>query len=294
MTTPSSHAAPDRSDWPSSALGRDFDAETVVRDHDLRSRYLRHLACALSKPTESAPTAPVPRVIVQFWDDQDRIPIDVLECMETWATLEGQGFRREVYGNDSARSFIEANYGNAQVTAFNACPHPAMRSDYFRLCYLACNGGFYIDADDTYQGSDWSPLFRDSRLRLQALCYDTATDSMVDPLAAISRDVGSNTWIHYVNNNPIIAPAGHPVVVEALKASTSAILNHSGGPMDIQAMTGPGNLTVALTRYSLSKERLGQQPDVEILNTWDTFAMSRWPLSYRDDERNWRLWRQEK
>lgn len=243
-------------------------------------------------PIESAPTAPLPRVIVQFWDDQEKIPTDVLECMETWTALEGQGFHREVYGNESARTFIEDNYGDAHVAAFTACPHPAMRSDYFRLCYLAQNGGFYVDADDAYQGADWRPLFRDSRLRLQALCYDTATDMMVDPLVAISTEIGSSTWIHYVNNNPIIAPARHPVVLEALKASTSAILNHDGGPMDIQSMTGPGNLTVALTRYALSQERLGQPTEVEILNTWDTVAVSRWPLSYRDDERNWRLWRQ--
>ncbi|WP_436763022.1 glycosyltransferase [Streptosporangium sp. V21-05] len=233
-------------------------------------------------------------MIVQFWDDPARIPADVLECMASWTALESQGFRRDVYGDASARSFIEATYDDAHVAAFDACPHPAMRSDYFRLCYLADNGGFYVDADDAYQGTDWTPLFRDSRLRLQALCYDIATDAMVDPRSAMSTDSDSDTRIHYVNNTPIIAPDHHPVVLAALEASTVAILDHPGGPIDIQSMTGPGNLTVALARYALSQERLGQPIDVEILCTWDTIAMSRWPLSYRDDERNWRLWRQDR
>ncbi|WP_210593669.1 hypothetical protein [Streptomyces sp. GESEQ-35] len=179
------------------------------------------------------------------------------------------------------------------MAAFDACPHPAMRSDYFRLCYLAINGGFYIDADDAYQGADWKPLFRDSRLRLQALCYDTVADSMVDPPQSMTDDSDADTRIHYVNNTPIIAPAGHPVVLAALKASTVAVLGHPGGPVDIQSMTGPGNLTMALARYALSRERLGQPIDVEVLCKWNTIAVSQWPLSYRNDERNWRLWRQD-
>jgi hypothetical protein len=28
---------------------------------------------------------------------------------------------------------------------------------------------------------------------------------------------------------------------------------------------------------------------IQILNDWDSIAVSKWPLSYRRDERNWRL-----
>jgi mannosyltransferase OCH1-like enzyme len=234
----------------------------------------------------------VPRVIVQFWDDMALLPVDVSECIRSWAALERHGFRRELFCDKSARALILSAYDDAHVAAFDACPHPAMRSDYFRLCYLAYKGGFYVDADDVYQGADWTPLFRDSRLRLQALCYDTATDMMVDArLAMIEGD--SERLIHYVNNTPIISPANHPVILAALDASTAAILSHPGGRIDIQSMTGPGNLTVALARYALGQERIGQRIDVELLCNWDSIAVSRWPLSYRNDERNWRLWRQD-
>ena len=271
----------------------DDGVEHIVGDYMRRSRCLRRLMRTLVNPAGLAPTAPVPRVIVQFWDDPTCIPTDVLKCMASWAALEVQGFSRKVYGDESARLFIDATYGKVHVAAFDACPHPAMRSDYFRLCYLADSGGFYVDADDAYLGKDWTPLFRDSRLRVQALCYDSATDTMVDPCHAITSDSGSGTWIHYVNNNPIIAPPRHPVVLAALEASTEAILDYSGGPIDIQSMTGPGNLTVALARYALSQERIGHPIDVEVLCAWDTIAESQWPLDYRDDERNWRLWRQD-
>ncbi len=293
MTAPTPHGPCHCDVQPEAALGYDRQAEDIVDDHIRRSRYLRHLTLTLSESAGSVPIAPVPRVIVQFWDDPARIPTDVLECMTSWTALESQGFRREVYGDESARSFIAAAYDDAHVAAFDACPHPAMRSDYFRLCYLAVNGGFYVDADDSYQGTDLTPLFRDSRLRLQALCYDTVADTMVDPRHAMTTDSDSGTRIHYVNNTPIIAPAHHPVVLAALKTCTAAVLGHPGGPIDIQSMTGPGNLTVALARYALSREQLGQPIDVEILCTWDTIAVSRWPLSYRNDERNWRLWRQD-
>lgn len=270
----------------------DLDAEDLVQDHASRSRYLRHLTRKLSAPAGPVQGDSIPQVIVQFWDDPTRIPSDVTECMASWAPLEREGFSRRLYGDESARSFIEATYDAAHLAAFDACPHPAMRSDYFRLCYLAHRGGFYVDADDEYQGADWTPLFSDSRLRLQALCYDVSTDAMVDPGHAIATNGNSDALIHYINNNPIIASARHPVILAALEASTAAILGHPGGPIDIQSMTGPGNLTVALARYARSQERLGWSIDVEILCAWDSIALSRWPLSYRTDERNWRLWRQ--
>ncbi|MGW5768784.1 glycosyltransferase family 32 protein [Streptomyces longwoodensis] len=278
---------------PEAARECTLTAQDIEKDHACRSRYSRYLTGMLSRPTTAVWDALVPRVIVQFWDDSAHIPADVRECMSSWTALEHQGFQREVYDDASARSFINSQFGDTHTAAFDSCTHPAMRSDYFRLCYLARNGGFYVDADDVYQGTDWTPLFRDSRLRLQALCYDTATDTMVDPRHAMAADDTAGTLIHYVNNNPIITPAGHPVLIAALMASTALLLAHSGGPLDIQSMTGPGNLTVALAKHALDREQSGQPVDVEILLDWETVAVSQWPLSYRGDERNWRLWSQQ-
>jgi mannosyltransferase OCH1-like enzyme len=66
------------------------------------------------------------------------------------------------------------------VLAFSACDHPAMRADYFRLCFMVRVGGLYVDADDRYLGQPIDAALGDGRLKLQALCYDIPSDSMLD------------------------------------------------------------------------------------------------------------------
>lgn len=60
--------------------------------------------------------------------------------------------------------------------------------------------------------------------------------------------------------------------------------------VDIQSTTGPGNFTASLVKHALISELAGQARDFALLANWQTISVSRWPLSYRDDERNWRLW----
>ncbi|MEU3984167.1 hypothetical protein AB0F77_29515 [Streptomyces sp. NPDC026672] len=103
MTVPT---PPELHGQPVTVGGRTFTAQDIEEDHACRSQYLRHLTGVLSKPTTAAPAAPIPLVIVQFWDDSARIPTDVQECMTSWVVLEDQGFRREVYDDNSARTLI--------------------------------------------------------------------------------------------------------------------------------------------------------------------------------------------
>jgi hypothetical protein len=80
-----------------------------------------------------------------------------------------------------------------------------MRCDYFRMCYMVRCGGFYVDADEYYQGGDCTSLFQDDLLKVQPLCYDTSTDCMV-PVDVFARREnsphGSTTstttpsWLH--------------------------------------------------------------------------------------------------
>jgi hypothetical protein len=228
--------------------------------------------------------------VVQFWDDPAALPNDVRECLDSWRPLEERGFRRLLFDDHEAGRFIAKYFGMRHIAAFEHCFHPAMRCDYFRLCYIARNGGFYIDADEYYQGADCEYLFLDNKLKLQPLCYDTSTGAMVQTEIFTTKGNDSPDWIFYVNNNPLIAPPSHPVVCLALARSTRILLSHPDIKQDIQSTTGPGNLTASLVSHPFASEVVGSARDFALLPHWDAVSVSRWPLSYRSDARNWRLW----
>jgi len=264
----------------------------IAEDDGQRSRYMRRLIQEAQASEAQRVPSKLPRVLVQFWDNPTTMPADVRECLDSWQPLEERGFERLLFDDQGARGFIAKHFGRRYSAAFEQCRHPAMRCDYFRLCFIARNGGFYVDADDCYQGGDCEYLFRDNRLKLQPLCYDVSTGTMVQTEVFTSHDNASPNWTFYVNNNPLIAPPNHPVIRLALARSTHALLSHAHDGLDIQSTTGPGNLTASLVRHAVASQLAGRAPDFAILPTWDVIAVSRWPLSYRSDERNWRLWRQ--
>ncbi len=234
----------------------------------------------------------LPRVLVQFWDKRAAMPADVRECLDSWRPLEERGFERLLFDDQEAAQFIATYFGRRYSTAFERCHHPAMRCDYFRLCFIARNGGFYVDADEFYQGGDCECLFRDNRLKLQPLCYDLSNGTMVKAEVFTKKHSDSPDWIFYVNNNPLIAPPSHPVIRLALARSTQVLLRYVGDRPDIQSVTGPGNLTASLLRHAGASELQGGARDFAFLPNWDAVSVSQWPLSYRSDERNWRLWSQ--
>jgi mannosyltransferase OCH1-like enzyme len=265
-------------------------ASRTAEDHHLRSRWMRELIQTPDRANAPRGATRIPKMIVQYWHDLSAVPADVRECVDSWEQFTKHGFGRLLFGDGDARCFIDAELGGQYTAAFDVCRHPAMRCDYFRLCYMVRRGGFYVDADDVYIGRYCESWFDDDRLKVQALCYDNASGTMVrsDEFAAAGAD--SQDWIFYANNNPLIAPAAHPVLCLALERATGILLSHPNAS-DIQSTTGPGNLTASLVRHSVASERAGKSRDFVIMANWEAVAVSRWPLSYRTDERNWRLWR---
>ena len=259
-------------------------------DDDLRSRHVRRLIHGTEggSPRRPRGSEDIPRMIVQFWHDRAELPEDVRACLESWRALENEGFSIVLFDDEEARRFIAGRFGDSYSRAYDFCYHHAMRCDYFRLCYILANGGFYVDADDVYQGADCGRLFGDAKLKVQVLCYDVATDSMVSPNIFFEQQKCSSSWIFYINNNPIVAPAGHPVVRFALERATRILLNCHERP-GIQSTTGPGNLTASLVKHAIASTCQGLDRDFVILGDWQEIAVTRWPLSYRNDKRNWRL-----
>lgn len=119
-------------------------------DHSFRSHVIQWLLHRdpkeLSREEDCGTT--IPRVVIQYWHDRDELPNDVAECINSWRQLEREGFNVHLFDDVLARQFISASYGTRYLTAFDRCYHPAMRCDYFRLCYILQCGGFYVDADE--------------------------------------------------------------------------------------------------------------------------------------------------
>jgi len=268
-----------------------FEENDRLRSDFIRDLTVRQLRAdqASAKGECTADTRPIPRTLVRFWDDLSNVPADVQNCLDTWNALRDAGFAFRMFSDDSAAEYIGERYGRREVAAFARCRHPAMRSDYLRLCFVLAEGGLYVDADDVLLGEGWEALFRDSTLKVQPLCYDVKTGAMV-PAAELRRtDLLTDGRIFYVNNNPIAAPAGHPVLLRALARATDRLLGDEPAP-EIQSTTGPGNLTAVLAAHAREAQVRGSTavPDYRLLVEWERVAEPCWDLAYRNDERNWR------
>lgn len=123
----------------------------IITDDQLRSDFIRRLI--LHNPDSRASKGLPPRLLVQFWNDASHVPADVRACLDSWTPLEQPGFRRLLFDDATAFQFIDDHFSERHVLAFEACGHPAMRADYFRLCFMLQVGGLYVDADDRYLGS---------------------------------------------------------------------------------------------------------------------------------------------
>lgn len=262
-------------------------------DDLLRSTFVRELTLRQLKRTDDTAgrsnigASSIPRTLIRYWHDPNEIPEDVRECLKSWDRLALEGFKIRTFDDLSAKKYIAEKFSARETAAFARCRHPAMRSDYLRMCFVVAEGGMYVDADDVLLADGWRDIFRDGKLKLQPLCYDIPASKMVPASQLWCADLPTNSRIFYVNNDPIAAPAGHPVLARALARSTEMLLGDEELPI-IQSTTGPGNLTVALATHAHALISAGSPLDFELLRNWDDIAETRWDLSYRGDARNWR------
>jgi mannosyltransferase OCH1-like enzyme len=261
----------------------------IAENDDLRSIYVHNNVFEKMRKIEyttSESSIGIPRQIIQYWDSEF-VPSDVQIIMETWNQC---GLPRILFNKISAENYIKKYYGEIHVNAFNNCVHPAMRADFFRLCYLYHVGGFYIDADDKYNYRSIEPLFSNSRLKIQPLCYDIAKNEMVEVSCFFNESRNDNNYIYYVNNDPIVSPPKHPLIKLALNRATRSLINDLAIFKDIQSIAGPGNLTASLVQHSINLEKNNTDCDFEFILNWDIISTPIWDLEYRKDQRNWRNW----
>lgn len=258
----------------------------------LRSAFVREitlvqLECSAGPVDLAVEAAQIPRRLVRYWHEPAELPDDVRACLDSWDRLGDEGFEFRLFDDASAAAYVAGVYGARESAAFARCRHPAMRSDYFRMCFVLAEGGLYVDADDVLLGEGWRHVFGDGMLKVQPLCYDIPSGGMVPAVDIWRADLSVDDRIFYVNNDPIAAPAGHPVLRRALDRATGRLLGEDSFP-EIQSTTGPGNLTAALAGHARHLAAAGLPWDFELLRDWESIAETRWDLSYRNDARNWR------
>jgi len=185
------------------------------------------------------PTSPVPRKIVQFWD-QPEIPGDILHGMLSWPQ-QCLGFEHQIFNDASAHAFIQRTCDKTVAKAYRQANHPAMRADIFRLAYLAVEGGIYADADD--------------------ICRRSVGD-LLSPnveLVLVQEDLGS------IGNNFICVRPEHPFIAAALEQVVTQVLKKQQNI--IWFLTGPGAMTQRFCLYFLDVLAAGELPqEVQILD----------------------------
>ena len=293
-SAPASSAAPGATGLHDDTTSADAYAPGFEEDDQLRSDFIRQLTLRQLRRDKAASrwerideAEPIPRTLVRFWHDPCGVPSDVRSCLESWDALRDEGFTIRMFGDTSAEAYIAERYGSRELAAFAHCRHPAMRSDYLRMCFVLAEGGLYVDADDVLLNSGWQDVFRDGTLKIQPLCYDVSAERMVSASEIRRTDLPTDGRIFYVNNNPIAAPAGHEVLRRALDRATERLLDGEPEP-EIQSTTGPGNMSAALAAHARELHMKGSPADFELLLRWDETAEPRWDLAYRNDARNWR------
>jgi len=219
----------------------------------------RHGVFDYDRPTNHARA--IPKTIVQFWDSPD-IPDDIARLMKSWDRCEG--FEHRIFNDHSALTFIEENCSPRVLKAFRMANHPAMRSDIFRLAYLAVRGGVYVDADDLCR-HDIGPLLTPG--------FDLIL--MQENLASIG-------------NNVIAAAPGQPCIEFILSTIVDLVLEQQGN--NVWFLTGPGALSSGFCRYyrqQLGRARLPEGIRVMTVYSLYDFISPHIPCRHKNDERHW-------
>ena len=207
-------------------------------------------------------SSPIPRRIVQFWDDPAP-PADIARFMAEWQAAS-TGWSHARHTDREARAFLQLHHGTTAVAAYNRLQEPAQKADLLRLALLAEEGGVYLDADD--------------RPRASAEALDGAS-----ALILYQEDFGT------IGNNMLAATPGHPVMRRALAQALDAMLR---GDRDVVWLsTGPGLITRALAGWLADagdgwRERLGE---VTVLHRRELFRCMavHCHAAYKRTDRHW-------
>ena len=205
-----------------------------------------------------------PPQIVQFWDKAVP-PEDVGDAISGWRALANGN--HTLFDANSAVAFLRGTYGETEARLFASCPHPAMMADYFRLGYLAAEGGLYIDADMIAR-----PEMQDVYARMggkMVLWLRTHKPRMT------------------VSNGVIAAPANSRLLTEAFNTASRRLAD-ANQTRSFSGKAGPGLLRMVMADLV----RRGEMDEFLAMPTrfvW-TQVCTTLDADYKKDARNWTIW----
>ena len=85
----------------------------------------------------------MPLKIYQTWHTK-QLPPKMKECVEC-LKIQNPTFEHFLFDDEDCRKFIETNFSNDILNAYDSLIPGAYKSDLWRLCVLYKNGGIYID-----------------------------------------------------------------------------------------------------------------------------------------------------
>lgn len=215
----------------------------------------------------------IPKIIVQYWDDLLHMPQDVKRCMSSWEPLESNGYKVMRFDYEGAVDFIRDRFTVEYLEAFEGCPDPAMRGEFFRLCFIYIYGGIVVDVNDVLINSEFDALLLGDSLKIQVLCYSVSKGSMM----AITDDLlevdSSDHPVYYVNHSPILAPANHPLIGLLLEEAIETI-KLSRLSSDGQSIGSPGGMSKALVSYMVDSKSTYLSDSVSLISGWSKYCKS--------------------
>ena len=211
----------------------------------------------------------IPARLIQFWD-KTTPPPDVQAAIDSWRSFN-PNFEHTVFSDAGARDYLRRKYGSEIVELFDYCYHPAMRSDFFRVAFLALEGGIYVDADEVCSGSisDFLATYPASEVYL---------------ITSSRKDI-------YLFNGFIACLPAHKLVMLAFDQIVSALRDAKKASYrpNIWETTGPGQISRAVAYTVLSDSAAAASICLIAESDYQDISKTEWMEYKGTAEGNWRV-----
>lgn len=165
----------------------------------------------------------IPRIIIQT-NETNQIPVDMKHNIQNLID-KNPTYRYLYFDDDASRRFIQENFDDRVLAAYDKLVPGAYKADFFRYCILYKQGGVYVDT-----GMIALVPFDD---------YILPTDEFVSP---------EDTGIGGIYNAFMCSVPEHPIVKKAIEMCIENIENeryHAGKSRGALRITGPFLLAAA-------------------------------------------------